>query len=183
MGDREQRDQQGEDEEKEEQGGISINIGGGVGGDVKTAGGDLVDTGGGDVVYGHKTTVGDVIGSKGVAIGPDAQSTVYEGVDAAKLEAAFAEILARLDELETKGAASQDVADAKDEVEEIKTEAAKGEEADETFLEKRLRNIARMGPDILEVVTATLANPGAGVAMIVKKVAAKAREEAGLDPV
>jgi hypothetical protein len=37
-----------------------------------------------------------------------------------------------------------------------------------------------MGPDILDVVTATLVNPAAGIGIAIKKIAQKAREEAGL---
>ncbi len=75
------------------------------------------------------------------------------------------------------------IEDAKAAVEEVRTEAEKGEEADEKFLARQFRNIARMGPDILDVVTATLVSPTAGIAAVLRKVAAKAREEAGLEAV
>ena len=35
-----------------------------------------------------------------------------------------------------------------------------------------------MAPDILEVITATLANPVSGIATVIQKIAAKAKEEA-----
>lgn len=73
--------------------------------------------------------------------------------------------------------------DLKAEVEEIQatvTEAAqKNEKVDESFLSRRFRNIARMAPDVLDVVVATLANPLAGLGVAVKKIAEKAREETG----
>lgn len=47
-----------------------------------------------------------------------------------------------------------------------------------SFLERRLRNVGRMAPDILDVVLATLGNPSAGFGMVVKKVAEKIRAEA-----
>jgi hypothetical protein len=68
--------------------------------------------------------------------------------------------------------------DLKTEVEEIQNEVSKGADADETFLERRLRNIGRIAPDILEVVVSTLTHPGAGFATVAKKVAEKARASA-----
>ena len=41
----------------------------------------------------------------------------------------------------------------------------------------RSRNIARIAPDMLDMVVATLANPLAGLGMVVKKIAEKAKEE------
>lgn len=71
--------------------------------------------------------------------------------------------------------------DIKAEVQEIQstvTEAAqKNEKVDEGFLSRRFRNIARMAPDVLDVVVATLANPLAGLGVAVKKIAEKAKEE------
>ena len=73
--------------------------------------------------------------------------------------------------------------DLKAEVQEIQStviEAAqKNEKVDESFLSRRFRNIARMAPDVLDVVVATLANPLAGLGVAVKKIAEKAKEEAG----
>lgn len=68
----------------------------------------------------------------------------------------------------------EDVDDLKANVQEFQTEAEKGDEADETFLARRLRNIERIAPDIGEVLVATIANPAAGFALIVKKVAERA---------
>ena len=47
---------------------------------------------------------------------------------------------------------------------------------DEGFLSRRLRNIARMAPDVLDVVVATLANPLAGLGVAAKKLAEKEAE-------
>ena len=72
-------------------------------------------------------------------------------------------------------------ADIKAEVEEIQstvTKAArKNEMIDEGFLAQRFRNIARMAPDGLDTVVATLGNPLAGLGIAVKKIAKKAKEE------
>jgi hypothetical protein len=74
-----------------------------------------------------------------------------------------------------------DKEDLKAEVKEIQstvTEAAqKNEKVDEGFLSRRFRNIARMAPDVLDVVVATLGNPLAGLGVAVKKIAEKAKQE------
>ena len=64
----------------------------------------------------------------------------------------------------------------KADVEDIQQEVAKKEDADESFLTRRFRNIKRMAPDILDVVLTTLANPRAGFSAVVTKVANKAKE-------
>jgi translation elongation factor EF-1alpha len=61
--------------------------------------------------------------------------------------------------------------DLKTDVQEIQKEDVKGGDVDETFIARRLRNIQRMAPDILDVVLATIGNPTAGFSMITKKVA------------
>ncbi|RME87387.1 MAG: hypothetical protein D6770_09455 [Anaerolineae bacterium] len=72
----------------------------------------------------------------------------------------------------------EDRQDLKAEVRELEREVAKGDQADETFLARRLRNIKRIAPDILDVVIATMANPAAGFGMVAKKVADRMAAEA-----
>ena len=62
---------------------------------------------------------------------------------------------------------------------EIEAEAAKGDKADEGFLARRLRNLRRMAPDILDVMIASMGGPGSAGTAILKKLMAKAKEEAG----
>ena len=73
--------------------------------------------------------------------------------------------------------------DLKAEVQEIQstvTQAAqKNEKVDEGFLARRFRNIARMAPDVLDVVVVTLGSPLARLGVAVKKIAGKAKEETG----
>ena len=61
-------------------------------------------------------------------------------------------------------------------------EAGKGDQADAGRMERLLRKVSAMAPDIGEVVAATLASPLAGVATVVRLVAQKAREGAGPAP-
>lgn len=69
-------------------------------------------------------------------------------------------------------------ADLKTEIKELRDELAKNDQADETFLMRRLRNIGRIAPDILEVTLATITNPIAGFGLIAIKIAEKTRASA-----
>ena len=80
-------------------------------------------------------------------------------------------------------ATEADKEDLKAEVKEIQTtitEAVqKNEKIDEGLLSRRFRSIARMAPDVLDMIVATLANPLAGLGVSVKKIAQKAKYETG----
>ena len=129
----------------------------------------------GDFVGGDKTIS---VGARGVYIGGNLErSTVTTGDHNRVRNELFDEIFKKIEKRpETP---PEDKEELKTNIEELKGEAEKGDDADETFLSRRLRNIARIAPDIAEIVLATLANPAAGFAMIVKKVAERARKPAG----
>lgn len=91
------------------------------------------------------------------------------------------EIFGRLDAL--VGEEFSTITDARIAVRALVQEAHKGEAADETVLAHLVRSFARMGKDILDVVTACLLNPWYGIATVGRKIAKKAREESGLPPV
>ena len=71
--------------------------------------------------------------------------------------------------------------DLKAEVKEIQStviEAAQQrKKVDEGYLARRFRNIARLAPDVLGVVAAMLASPLAGLGVVAKKIAEKAKEQ------
>ena len=67
--------------------------------------------------------------------------------------------------------------DVKADLQEVQT-ALEEPQPDETFIARRLRNIKRMAPEIVEVTVETLKNPIGGVAEVVKRIAAKMAEEA-----
>jgi hypothetical protein len=67
--------------------------------------------------------------------------------------------------------------DIKAELQEVQT-ALEEPKPDETFITRRLRNIKRMAPDIVEVAFETLKNPIGGVAEVIKRIAAKMAEDA-----
>jgi hypothetical protein len=63
------------------------------------------------------------------------------------------------------------------EIDEIKNEITKGDDVNESFLSRRLRNLKKMAPDIAEVALSALAGPGAAISAIVKNIAKKIKEE------
>ena len=117
-------------------------------------------------------------GERGVIIGGDAKgSTIVTGdhnlvgstitLQEEYVQQIFNEIEKHpgLDEVDKK--------DLKAEVKEIQKQDEQGEGADEAFIARRMRNIQRMAPDILDVVVTTIANPVAGFGVVARKVAAK----------
>jgi hypothetical protein len=152
-----------------------IDTGGGayVGGNVNTGGGDFVGRDkivkaerGGVAISGNVTNSNiatsdhNVVGST-VNLGKEYLQQVYEAIEA------------------YPGADPLDKEDMKGIVEEIRQEDQKGEAADETFIARRLRNLQRMAPDIMDVVLITIANPLAGFGMIAQKVAKRLEVESG----
>ena len=126
--------------------------------------------------------VGDIIGTSGVANIAGGNNTTYQtttGLSAAEIKQLFDGLYAEIDRRANTSTADKE--DVKAEVKEIQstvTEAAqKNEKVDEGFMARRFRNIARMAPDVLDVVVATLGNPLAGLGVAVKKIAEKAKEE------
>lgn len=96
---------------------------------------------------------------------------------AAVREELFEDILKKIEQ--RPDTPPEDTDDLKTNVQEFKAEAEKNDEADESFLARRLRNIERIAPDIGEVLLASLVNPAAGFALVVKKVAERASKGQG----
>ena len=130
-------------------------IGSRAGGDIITGDGNQVIKPGGDYVAGAKTTIGDV-SNAAVA---EFFATLYRQIDS------------------QPGLSAADKEDAKAELAEL--EAAAKAEPDalaDSFLKRRLRNLERTAPDIIDVILATLANPGVGLGVVGAKIKAKAME-------
>ncbi|HLO28592.1 MAG TPA: hypothetical protein VK249_05635 [Anaerolineales bacterium] len=127
-------------------------------------------------------TVGDISGISGsvnVAGGNITTHHTVTGLSAAEIKQLFDGLYSRIEARpDTPTAAKEDLKAEVEEIQSTVTEAAqKNEKVDESFLSRRFRNIARMAPDVLDVVVATLANPLAGLGVAVKKIADKAKEE------
>jgi hypothetical protein len=61
-------------------------------------------------------------------------------------------------------------------VEGLKTEAQKGDKAEEPKVQKWFGYLAENAPDVLEVAISTFVNPILGVGLVFKKIAEKAKE-------
>ena len=124
--------------------------------------------------------ISDVSGTVNIAGGDISTHQTTTGLSGPEIEGLFDSLYSKIETRPQTSPAQKE--DLKAEVQEIQitlTEAIeKNREVDESFLSRRFRNIARMAPDVVDVVVATLANPLAGLGAIVKKVAQKAKEEA-----
>jgi hypothetical protein len=151
----------------------SINIGGehhtgdSVQGD--KIGGDKI---GGDKVSGNKTVI-----TGGTSVfGDHSQAMTTQGLSADEIAQLFASIYQKIEEKPNLSA--QDKTDLKAEVDDIKAETNKKDPADinESFLARRLRNIERMAPDIIDTIITTAVNPVAGLVGVWEKIVANARK-------
>ena len=86
---------------------------------------------------------------------------------------AFEAIYARI---ETGQATSVEKEVLKTEVEDVEA-AIKSPKVDESFVSRRLSNIGRMAPDILDVILATITSPAAGLGMVGRKIAERVKEK------
>ncbi len=123
--------------------------------------------------------ISSVSGNVNIAGGNVTTHQTTTGLSAAEIKGLFDQVYAKIDA--RPDTPLTDKEDLKAEVKEIQatvTETAKeNKKVDESFLARRFRNIARMAPDILDVVVATLANPLAGLGVAVKKIAEQAAPE------
>jgi hypothetical protein len=125
--------------------------------------------------------ISNVSGKVNVAGGDITTHETASGLSAAEVRELFGQIYTAIDSRPNTPAGNKE--DMKSDVQEIQSAvsaaAQKKEEVDESFILRRFRNIARMAPDLLDVVVTTLANPLAGLGVAVKKIAEKAKQETG----
>ena len=123
--------------------------------------------------------ISDVSGNVNIAGGNITTHQTTAGLSAAEIKGLFEQLYTAIEANVKTSLANKE--DLKAEVEEIQsavTEAVqKNEKVEESFLSRRFRNIARVAPDVLDVIVATLGNPLAGLGVAVKKIAEKAKEE------
>jgi len=129
----------------------------------------------------QRMQVGDlseISGNVNIA-GGDIIQDIRTGPSAAEIKQWFDPVYARIAARpRTAAARKKQLTSEVEEIQETVTAAAKknGTIA-ESFFERHFRNIARMAPDVLDVIVATLGNPLAGLGVAVKKIAEKAKEE------
>jgi hypothetical protein len=123
--------------------------------------------------------ISNVSGTVSIVGGDSITDQSTTGLSAAEVSKLFGQIYTTIDSRANTPAGNKE--DLKSDVREIQSAvtaaAQKKEDVDEGFVLRRFRNIARMAPDLLDVVVATLANPLAGLGVAVKKMADKAKEE------
>jgi len=151
----------------------SVNTDGGayIGGNVSTGGGEFIGRDKvthGDSIYGDKicgdkvdgdkvggdkisATIGD--NNSGIAIGKNISQTIHGGVDTAQLNALFTGML------QAAAAAPGNQAEAVAVVNELKTEAAKGEKAEDERLAKLIDGFVELVPAGVSAVVSTFASP------------------------
>ncbi len=122
--------------------------------------------------------ISDISGNMNIAGGNITTYHTTTGLSIAEIKQLFDQLYVAIDS--RAGTSSADKEDLKTEVQEIQsvvTEAEKkNKKVNEGFLLRRFRNIARMSPDVLDVVIATLGNPLGGLGVVMKKIAEKAKE-------
>lgn len=102
------------------------------------------------------------------------QSSVYK-TDDANFERFFelleAKIKARPED------PNVDKEEIREQVKQIKAEAAQGEKANLNKLERWIQNLSRMAPDIVDVIAASLGGPVSGLTAVIQKIAARVKAE------
>lgn len=161
---------------KKQHGGInisggSLNVGGDMVGGDKIVHGDEVH--GDKISGGDKITIGNMSGNTGVAIGRGAQAHVTQGASVQELANLVSAMNARIDARGDDPNVGKD--ELKELVEKIDQEASKGDEADESKLERWFRRLNEWAPDVLEVAATTALNPVAGVTVALKNIITKAQ--------
>lgn len=126
--------------------------------------------------------ISNVGGAVNIAAGDITTSQKTTGLSAAEIKHLFDQLYSDIEASSRIPPATRE--DVKAEVKDIQaavTEAArKKQPVDDGFLARRFRNIARMAPDILDVVVATLGSPLAGLGVAAKKIADKAKADTSL---
>ncbi len=110
-------------------------------------------------------SISDVVGSN-IVIGSGNNLTITENK--------FEPIYRAIEDLPRSATAKKALSGR---IDEIRSEITKGEQANEFFLARSLRNLKKSAPDIAEVALSAIAGPGPAISTIVKKVAQMMRDE------
>jgi hypothetical protein len=126
-----------------------------------------IHTEGGNYIHGNANTRG------GNIMRDDKSNSGMNDTDVTKLFEGLYDTINRKTDLN-----NGDKVDLIAEIDDLKKELAKKGKSDEDFMMRRLRNIGRMAPDILEVTLATITNPLSGFGVVAKKIADKIKVSA-----
>ena len=126
-------------------------------------------------VRGDQQTIGNVSGGAIVVQGRNAKVTVYQGIQGTELAPLFDKVYKSIEELpKANSAEKQEIAEN---AKRIETEVAeKGEQANQTSLQRWMENIQKMAPDIVDVILASLGGPLSAATAVLKKISARANQ-------
>jgi hypothetical protein len=122
----------------------------------------------------HYVISGNVSGSV-VTQGKNAKVNVTQssGVDPGEIESLFKQVYQHIESRpEDPNVGKEEISMT---VQQIEKETAKGEEANQTKMERWMANLNQMAPDIVDVILASLGGPVSGVTAVLKKVADRAK--------
>ena len=120
-------------------------------------------------------TTGNVAGT-GIAIGHGASASVSQGLGGEELAKLFDAVYRRIEQRPDDPEVDKE--ELAQTVGQVQQEVAKGEDANEHKLRRWLKTLAELAPDVFEVTLAAIANPVAGAALAVRRVAERLRSEA-----
>ncbi len=124
--------------------------------------------------------VGDQINvtntGQNVSIAAGRKANASQGLTATEIDELFQTVFHKLEQkTDLPNTEKQEIEET---IELIRDETQKGTEANEKALGHYIRTLARMAPDVLDVVIATATNPLLGAGTMIRKVAEKAKAEA-----
>ena len=101
--------------------------------------------------------------------------TIQEGLSGRDLAEAFDKIYKHIESaIPPKSADKKEIVQTVQNLQAEVTE--KGEQADQTRLQRWIGNINQMAPDIVDVIIASLGGPAPAIATVLKKIAARTRQ-------
>jgi CHAT domain len=122
---------------------------------------------------------GGTVNITGDLVGRDKITTTNTGLSVEDVAKLFTSIYQQIEA--RPNLPSRDKDDLKADVKDVEAETAKvaqGQKPDESFLERRLRSIKRMAPDILDVIASAFASPTLGAATVIRKIIDRVKQEA-----
>ncbi len=108
--------------------------------------------------------------------GRNATVTAYQsnGMDVKELTALFEKLYRHVDSRPNDP--NVDKSEITEMIRKIEKESGKGNDANETKLDRWVENLGKMAPDILDVILASLGGPVSGITAVVKKIADRAHQ-------
>jgi len=122
---------------------------------------------------GNNISIGGSVSGSNVVAGNNNRLTLKQGASVDEIAKAFSTLLKAV-EAKPEGPKKTMVQTA---VQELETEAAKGEKAEEGKVQEWFEVLAGMAPDIWEVAVDTYTNPIKGLSTVFQKVAEKGKAE------